>query len=90
MEKEIMTNEEIVESVGEVVTEDNTGLKIAGGIGVAVLVGMVAYKYGIKPIIAKIKAKDSELVATSGRYPWGLEDTQNRDLTDEDYEPEEE
>ena len=44
----------------------------------------------IKPIIAKIKAKDSELVATSGRYPWGLEDTQNRDLTDEDYEPEEE
>ena len=83
MEKEIMTNEEIVESVGEVVTEDNTGLKIAGGIGVAVLVGMVAYKYGIKPIIAKIKAKDSELVTT-------LEDTQNRDLTDEDYEPEEE
>ncbi len=58
---EIMVNDEVIE-----VTEDiaNAGsgkaIKVAAGIGLTVLGGFVAYKYVIKPVVAKIKAKKEQ------------------------------
>lgn len=55
---EIMNNE-VVEATEEVI--ENTGLskgvKIAAGIGLSVIVGVVVYKYVAKPVIANIKAQ---------------------------------
>lgn len=54
---EIITNEEVT-----LVTEDIAAagsgncFKVAAGIGLAILVGVTAYKYIAKPIMAKIKA----------------------------------
>ncbi len=55
---EIMTNEEVVETTTEEITKVSSGkgLKIALGVGVAVLVGGLAYKYAIKPAIARYKS----------------------------------
>lgn len=55
---EIMNNE-VVEATEEVIK--NAGLskdvKIAAGIGLSVVVGVVVYKYVAKPVIANIKAQ---------------------------------
>ena len=51
---EILTNEEIVNA------SSGKGFKVAVGIGLAVLAGVVAYKYIGKPLLAKIKAKKEE------------------------------
>lgn len=52
---EIMNNE-VVEATEEVI--ENAGLsKIAAGIGLSVVVGVVVYKYVAKPVIANIKAQ---------------------------------
>lgn len=57
---EIMNNE-VVEATEEVI--ENVGLskgvKIAAGIGLSVVVGVVVYKYVAKPVIANIKARSS-------------------------------
>lgn len=57
MENEIMTNEEVLETV-ENVAEDNTvsGWAIAAVIGAAALVGIGIYK-GAKKVIGIVKAK---------------------------------
>lgn len=52
---EIMT--EVNESTEEVANANTNGYKIAAGIGLVIVVGGIAYKYAIKPAIAKIKAK---------------------------------
>lgn len=58
---EIMVNEDVMEMTEEVTTSTpNKGLKIAAGIGLAALVGAVAYKFVAKPIAAKIKAKKAQ------------------------------
>ena len=55
---EIMNNEEIIETTEEIVEAGSgKGIKIAAGIGLAALGGLIAYKYIGKPVIAKIKAK---------------------------------
>lgn len=56
---EIMTNEEVVETTEEIVTAAGSGkaIKIAAGVGLSVIIGVVAYQYVAKPMIAKIKAK---------------------------------
>jgi len=60
---EIMNNEEVVETTEEIVKAGTgKGLKIAAGVGLAVLTGVMAYKYIVKPIAAKIKAKKEEQV----------------------------
>jgi len=54
---EIMVNElEVIETTKEIATTGK-GFKVAAGVGLTVLGGFIAYKYIIKPIVAKIKAK---------------------------------
>lgn len=54
---EIMNNE-VVEATEEVIENAglSKGVKIAAGIGLSVVVGVVVYKYVAKPVIANIKA----------------------------------
>ena len=56
---EIMTNAEDIMDVTEEVTTcgGSKTLKIAGVVAGAALVGVAAYKYAIKPLWAKLKAK---------------------------------
>lgn len=55
---EILTNEEVMDVAEEVVTTGSgKALKTLGIFGGAVLIGGLAYKYAVKPIIAKVKAK---------------------------------
>lgn len=57
MENTEIMNNEVIETTTEVVeTGMSKGLKVAAGIGVSVVVGYVAYKYVVKPVVAKIKA----------------------------------
>lgn len=55
---EIMNNE-VVEATEEVIENAglSKGVKIAAGIGLSVVVGVVVYKYVAKPVIANIKAQ---------------------------------
>ena len=59
MENNEIMNNEVVGNIEEVV--ENTGLskgaKIIAGIGLGTVVGLVAYKYVGKPVVAKIKAR---------------------------------
>lgn len=61
MENEIMNNTEVMETAEEAVVETasgmGTGAKVAAGAGLAILVGVVAYKYALKPGFAKIKTR---------------------------------
>lgn len=57
---EIMTNEEVIDVTEEIATASSRkGIKVAAGIGLAVLGGF-AYKYLIKPTIAKNKTKKEQ------------------------------
>ena len=61
--KEIMVNDEVLETVEEVATTDSKWMTIAPIVGLSILGGMAIYKYVIKPTMAKIRAKkelDSE------------------------------
>ena len=58
---EIMMNEEVIETAEEIVRKSpNKALKVAGIGGVAVLGGFVAYKYVIKPAVAKFKRNEKK------------------------------
>lgn len=61
IENIVAENEEIMETVMEemVPATSGNGLKVAGGIGLAALVGLGVYK-GVKFIRAKAKAKKEE------------------------------
>ena len=54
---EIMVNEDLMETTEMMTTNSGNSLKMAAGIGLAIVVGGMAYKYAAKPMIAKIKAK---------------------------------
>ena len=55
---EIMVNEEVIEVTEEIATASSgNGIKMAAGIGLVVLGGVAAYKYIVKPMVVKIKAK---------------------------------
>ena len=54
---EIMNNETTEEIVK---TSSGKALKVAGGIGLAVIAGVVAYKYIVKPMVDKRKAEKEE------------------------------
>lgn len=65
--KEIMTNDEVIETTEEIVNAGTgKGLKIAAGVGLAVLGCGIAYKYIIKPVAAKIKAKKEQAMIDDG------------------------
>lgn len=53
---EIMNNE-VIEATEEVIenTGMSKGIKVAAGIGLSVVVGVIVYKYVAKPVIANIK-----------------------------------
>ena len=55
---EIMNNE-VIETAEEVIesTGMSKGVKIAAGVGLSVVVGVVVYKYVAKPVIANIKTQ---------------------------------
>jgi hypothetical protein len=57
---EIVENEEIVESTAKNVSAK--ALKIGVGVGVTALVGVLTYKFVIKPIVNKIKKKHQPVV----------------------------
>lgn len=57
---EIMVNEEVMEATEIATSGAGKGFKIAAGIGLAALGSVIAYKYVVKPIVAKIKAKKAQ------------------------------
>lgn len=60
---EIMTNEEVVETVTEelaVARGSCKGIKVAAGIGIVLVCGIIVYKFAAKPMLAKLKAKNTE------------------------------
>ena len=58
---EIMVNEEIIETTEGIATASSGKVfKVAAGVGLTVLGGFVAYKYVIKPVMAKIKDKKEQ------------------------------
>ncbi|MFA7097649.1 MAG: hypothetical protein WC383_14370 [Gammaproteobacteria bacterium] len=58
---EIMVNGEVIEVTEEIATASSgKGFKVAAGVGLTVLGSVVAYKYIIKPMVAKIKAKKEQ------------------------------
>lgn len=59
MENTKIMNNEVIEATEEVIenTGMSKGMKIAAGIGLSVVVGVVVYKYVAKPVIANIKAQ---------------------------------
>lgn len=58
-----IVNEEVTKTTEEIATASSgKGFKVAAGVGLTVLGGFVAYKYIIKPIMAKIKAKHGETI----------------------------
>jgi hypothetical protein len=60
-EDKMDTNEIMVnETEGIATAGSGKGFKVAAGVGLTVLGGFVAYKYVIKPVIAKIKAKKEQ------------------------------
>lgn len=55
--KEIMNNEGITETVENVMKNSSkTIITVAAGVGIAT-VGFVAYRYAVKPLVAKVKSK---------------------------------
>ena len=57
---EIMVIEEAMETTEIATSGAGKGFKIAAGIGLAALGSVIAYKYVVKPIVAKIKAKKAQ------------------------------
>lgn len=62
MENEnIMNNEEVIEATAELANAGlSKGFKIGIGVGVAVLVGGITYKYAVKPMLEKVRAKRAQ------------------------------
>lgn len=59
MENTKIMNNEVIEATEEVIknTGMSKGIKVAAGIGLSVVVGVIVYKYVAKPVIANIKAQ---------------------------------
>lgn len=58
---EIMLNDEVMDVTEDIVTESSGScLKTVAGIGVAVVVGGLIYKYVAKPIYNKVKEKKEQ------------------------------
>lgn len=59
MENTEIMNNEVIEATEEVIesTGMSKGIKVTAGIGLSVVVGVIAYKYVAKPVIANIKAQ---------------------------------
>ena len=62
METNEIMNNEVIEAAEEIVPTGAKGKAFAAvaGVGLAVLVGGVAYKYAVKPLVAKYKSKKAQ------------------------------
>ena len=61
MENQEIINDEVIEATEDVMEAGlSKGFKVTIGIGLAVLAGGLTYKYAVKPMIDKIKAKREE------------------------------
>lgn len=70
MDNTKIMNDEVIEVTEEVIenTGMSKGIKIAAGIGLSVIVGVVVYKYVAKPVIANIKAQiNQKKMAAAGQ-----------------------
>ena len=70
MENTKIMNNEVIETTEEVIenTGMNKGIKVAAGIGLSVVVGVIVYKYVAKPVIANIKAQiEQKKMAAEGQ-----------------------
>lgn len=66
---EIMVNEKVIETTEGIATAGSGKVfKVVAGVGLTVLGGFVAYKYVIKPVIAKIKAKKEQQMINAEVY----------------------
>ena len=81
---EILTNENVVETAEEVIeTVDSCkAVKVVAGVGGAVILGVIAYKFIVKPIVAKIKAKKDDTVETKAE----VTDEENKDSDESETE----
>lgn len=80
MENTEIMNNEVIEATEEIVeTGMSKGIKVAAGIGLTVVVGVIAYKYVAKPVIAKIKAEIEQRKAKDN-----VIEIQEEDLDDSD------
>lgn len=64
---EIMTtNEEVIEEVTEEIANAGSrkAIKVVAGVGLTVLAGVAIYKFAVKPLIAKAKAKKEAAAKT--------------------------
>lgn len=63
---EILTNENVVDTAEEVIEKVDSckGIKIVAGVGGAVILGVIAYKFIVKPMIAKGKTKKDGMIDT--------------------------
>ena len=79
---EIMTNEEVIETTEEIAKAGSgKAFKVTVVLGLGVLAGVLAYKYIVKPMVAKIKAeKEQQKIEAEGKVIGTVE---------EDVEPEE-
>ncbi|HHX36723.1 MAG TPA: hypothetical protein GX717_01935 [Clostridiaceae bacterium] len=58
---EITNNEEVIETTEEIVNASSgKGFRVVAGVSLAAVVGVAAYRYIVKPIMAKIKAKKEQ------------------------------
>lgn len=53
---ETIVNEEVIEMTEDIIDNSGKGLKMAGGIGLAVLGGVITYRCIVRPIVNKIKS----------------------------------
>lgn len=61
MENNEIINDEVIEATTDLTTTGlSKGFKVNLGIGLTVLAGVVTYKYVIKPVVKKIKAKRAQ------------------------------
>ena len=61
MENNEIINDEVIEATTDLATTGlSKGFKVSLGVGLTVLAGGVTYKYVIKPVIKKIKAKRAQ------------------------------
>ena len=87
---EIMTNENMentIETTEEIVkSSSGKGVKIVAGIGIAVLVSGLAYKFVVKPTMAKMKARKEERMEENVVFDADYEEVNDEEESEEENE----
>lgn len=82
MKDEMIMNEEVIEVVEELApAKAGIGGKVLAGVGLTVLACGAAYKFVVKPLVAKYKAKkDKQTVITADKL---IDDENNHDVEED-------